>query len=191
MKQDDYGTIDTQFERQVEIIRNLVDSYMKIIYKTTRDFLPKIIMHLVVNSIRDFFKNELLAHIYSLEDLSGLMDEAPEEMQKREENLRIYNSTKEALKIISEVARGDTPAFTKAPQSNNVKNVNSYRLAPTPFTAANNRYNAFNELAATTSSSYTDDLLSLDFSRLNAPFKQTPPMIPKRPSSTVSFMNNS
>lgn len=42
---------DPQLERQVETIRNLVDSYMSIIYKTVRDLMPKTIMHLMINSV--------------------------------------------------------------------------------------------------------------------------------------------
>lgn len=43
--------MDPQLERQVETIRNLVDSYMKIINKTQRDLVPKVIMHLIVNDV--------------------------------------------------------------------------------------------------------------------------------------------
>lgn len=42
---------DPQLERQVETIRNLVDSYMTIIYKTVKDLMPKTIMHLMINSV--------------------------------------------------------------------------------------------------------------------------------------------
>ena len=41
---------------------------MKIINKTTRDFVPKIIMHLIINNVREFVKHEIIAHIYSLGD---------------------------------------------------------------------------------------------------------------------------
>ena len=52
----------------METIRNLVDSYIKIIHKTTRDLVPKIIMHIMINDIREFVKNEIIAHIYSSGD---------------------------------------------------------------------------------------------------------------------------
>ena len=48
---DDMGSMDPQLERQVETIRNLVDSYMKIIYKTQRDLVPKIVMHMIINQV--------------------------------------------------------------------------------------------------------------------------------------------
>lgn len=37
---------------QLEIVRNLVDSYLSIIHRTVRDLIPKTIMHLMVNNVR-------------------------------------------------------------------------------------------------------------------------------------------
>lgn len=51
-------SIDPQLERQVETIRNLVDSYMRIITKTIKDLVPKAVMHLIVNQVRDFKRIE-------------------------------------------------------------------------------------------------------------------------------------
>lgn len=55
-------------ERQVETIRNLVDSYMRIVTKTTRDMVPKAIMMLVINNVKEFINGELLAHLYASGD---------------------------------------------------------------------------------------------------------------------------
>lgn len=44
-------SMDPQLERQVETIRNLVDSYMSIINKCIRDLIPKTIMHLMINNV--------------------------------------------------------------------------------------------------------------------------------------------
>jgi len=122
-RKDDFGSMDPQLERQVETIRNLVDSYMRIINKTTRDLVPKIIMHLIINNIREFVKNEIIAHIYSSGDQNSLMEESMEETMRREETLRIYNSTKEALRIIGDVARdtlsdtGSTASYASSASS--------------------------------------------------------------------------
>lgn len=62
------SSIDPQLERQVETIRNLVDSYMKIVTKTTRDLVPKTIMMLIINNAKDFINGELLAHLYASGD---------------------------------------------------------------------------------------------------------------------------
>lgn len=61
-------SMDPQLERQVETIRNLVDSYMKIVTKTTRDLVPKIVMNLMINNTKQFIMGELLAHLYASGD---------------------------------------------------------------------------------------------------------------------------
>ncbi|ESO04100.1 hypothetical protein HELRODRAFT_79668 [Helobdella robusta] len=100
---DDVGSMDPQLERQVETIRNLVDSYLRIVHKTQRDMVPKTIMHMIVNQMKDFVHTELLAHLYSSRDQNSLMEESAEEAQRREEILRMYHATKEALNIIGDV----------------------------------------------------------------------------------------
>lgn len=45
--------MDPQLERKVETIRNLVDSYMAIVNKCIRDLMPKTIMHLMINNVKD------------------------------------------------------------------------------------------------------------------------------------------
>ena len=50
---DSYGRGgDPQLERQVATIRNLVESYMNIVVKTTKDLVPKIIVHMIVNDLK-------------------------------------------------------------------------------------------------------------------------------------------
>lgn len=95
---------DPQLERQVETIRNLVDSYMSIIYKTIRDLMPKTVMHLIINSVKEFISSELLAQLYALGEGSALMDESPEQVQHREEVLRKHSALKEALSVIGEIS---------------------------------------------------------------------------------------
>ncbi|XP_037269801.1 dynamin-1 shibire isoform X2 [Rhipicephalus microplus] len=98
------SSMDPQLERQVETIRNLVDSYMRIITKTFRDLVPKIIMHLTINNTKEFIYSELLAALYASGDQTQLMEESPEEAQKRDEMLRMYHACKEALRIIGDVS---------------------------------------------------------------------------------------
>ncbi|GAB6023415.1 hypothetical protein CHUAL_008201 [Chamberlinius hualienensis] len=97
-------SMDPQLERQVETIRNLVDSYMKIITKTIRDLVPKTIMHLMINNGKEFINGELLACLYQAGDQNTMMEESPEEAAKRDEMLRMYHACKEALQIISDVS---------------------------------------------------------------------------------------
>jgi len=98
------GSVDPQLERQVETIRNLVDSYMKIVTKTCRDLVPKIIMALMINDAKLFINGELLANLYATGDTQNMMEESADEALKREEMLRMYHACKEALKVISEIS---------------------------------------------------------------------------------------
>nr|XP_046246560.1 dynamin 3a isoform X2 [Scatophagus argus] len=95
---------DPHLERQVETIRNLVDSYMNIIYKTIKDLMPKTVMHLMINSVKEFISSELLAQLYALGECSALMDESPEQRQHREEVLRKHAALKEALAVIGKIS---------------------------------------------------------------------------------------
>ncbi|XP_058058334.1 dynamin isoform X4 [Anopheles bellator] len=98
------GSLDPQLERQVETIRNLVESYMRIVTKTTRDMVPKAIMMLIINNTKDFINGELLAHLYASGDQASMMEESADEAQKREEMMRMYHACKEALRIIGDVS---------------------------------------------------------------------------------------
>ncbi|XP_068174539.1 dynamin 3a isoform X2 [Antennarius striatus] len=95
---------DPQLERQVETIRSLVDSYMCIIYKTVKDSMPKTIMHLMIKSVKEFIKSELLAQLYALGESSALMDESPEHRQHREEVFRKHAALTDALAVIGTIS---------------------------------------------------------------------------------------
>lgn len=60
---------DPALERQIETLRSLVDSYMRIVTKTLKDIVPKAIMHLIVNHLCGFIREDLLAQLYQVEDL--------------------------------------------------------------------------------------------------------------------------
>ncbi|XP_006791381.1 dynamin-3 isoform X5 [Neolamprologus brichardi] len=100
----DTFSMDPQLERQVETIRNLVDSYIGIINKSIRDLVPKTIMHLMINSAKDFIHSELLAYLYSSGDQNSLMEESADQAQRRDEMLRMYHALKEALVIIGDIS---------------------------------------------------------------------------------------
>nr|XP_046263343.1 dynamin-2-like isoform X4 [Scatophagus argus] len=104
MNPGDTVSMDPQLERQVETIRNLVDSYISIVNKSIRDLMPKTIMHLMINSAKDFIHSELLAYLYSAGDQGSLMEESAEQAQRRDEMLRMYHALKEALVLIGDIS---------------------------------------------------------------------------------------
>eukprot|EP01137_Pigoraptor_chileana_P026402 Opistho-2@7602 len=101
---DEDSSLDPALERQVETIRNLVDSYMSIVNKTVQDMVPKAVMHLLVARVKDYCKSEIIAGLYrSGGDAAKLMEESPEAADRRKNVLRMYNMASEALKIMSEI----------------------------------------------------------------------------------------
>ncbi|BFZ20783.1 hypothetical protein BsWGS_23821 [Bradybaena similaris] len=112
---DDYASMDPQLERQVETIRNLVDSYLKIVHKTQRDLVPKTIMYLIISNLKLYIKDDLLPSLYSAGDQNSMMEESAEESQRREEILRMYHATKDALQIIGEVSTSTVTTPTPPP----------------------------------------------------------------------------
>ncbi|KAG1955754.1 dynamin-2 isoform X2 [Pimephales promelas] len=108
-------SMDPQLERQVETIRNLVDSYIGIVNKSIRDLMPKAIMHLMINSAKDFIHSELLAYLYSSGDQNSLMEESADQAQRRDEMLRMYHALKEALLIIGDISTSTISAPVPPP----------------------------------------------------------------------------
>nr|CAG4648510.1 EOG090X01UE [Polyphemus pediculus] len=126
------ASMDPQLERQVETIRNLVDSYMKIVTKTTRDLVPKTIMNLMINNTKDFIMSELLANLYATGDTNSMMEESQEEAVKREEMLRMYHACKEALRIIGDVsiATVSTPVPPPIKEKDDWLSMGGQRVSP-------------------------------------------------------------
>uniref|UniRef100_A0A3P9A268 dynamin GTPase n=1 Tax=Esox lucius TaxID=8010 RepID=A0A3P9A268_ESOLU len=119
------NSMDPQLERQVETIRNLVDSYMAIVNKTIRDLMPKTIMYLMINNTKEFINAELLANLYHSGDQNSLMEESQEQAHHRDEMLRMYHALKEALSIIGDIST--TTVTTAMPPP-----VDDSWLSPTP-----------------------------------------------------------
>ncbi|XP_034448085.1 dynamin-3 isoform X4 [Hippoglossus hippoglossus] len=124
----DTFSMDPQLERQVETIRNLVDSYIGIINKSIRDLVPKTIMHLMINSAKDFIHSELLAYLYSSGDQNSLMEESADQAQRRDEMLRMYHALREALQIIGDIST--TTISTPVPPP--VNDTRMQEASPTP-----------------------------------------------------------
>ena len=129
-------SLDPQLERQVDIIQNIVTSYMKIVKKTCQDMVPKTLMLILINSTKSFISGELLAQLYATGNTQEMMEESADEVVRREEMLRLYYACKEAIKII-----GDVSAATGAQSITNTDPFNSssslFGRSQSPF-ATNN-----------------------------------------------------
>ncbi|XP_064649938.1 dynamin-1-like isoform X3 [Lineus longissimus] len=123
---------DPIHERAIYTIRNLVESYMKIVNKTMLDFVPKTLMCLIVNDVKEFISAEMLAHLYSSGDQASMMEESAEEATKREEMLKMYHATKDALSIISDVSTSTTSVPVPPPVNDEWLNVGGGRANGPP-----------------------------------------------------------
>uniref|UniRef100_A0A4W6FL60 Interferon-induced GTP-binding protein Mx n=1 Tax=Lates calcarifer TaxID=8187 RepID=A0A4W6FL60_LATCA len=85
-------SLDPQLERQVEIVRNLVDSYLSIIHRTVRDLIPKTIIHVT----------SLLLRQRSSSMLTCSLSCTP--AQHRDEMLRMYHALRTGLSIIGDIS---------------------------------------------------------------------------------------
>lgn len=88
----------------METIRALVDSYTSIVSKTVRDTVPKTIMFMMVNRMKEYIHMDLLPMIYSAGDQNEMMEESKEAAMRREEMIKMYHTCKDALDIIADVS---------------------------------------------------------------------------------------
>ncbi|XP_044012237.1 dynamin-1-like [Aphidius gifuensis] len=91
-------------DREVDTFKILVDSYMMIVTKTVKDLVPKTVMCLIIEKIKKFIDMDLLSQLFAKEDIFTLMELCEGEKNKRDDLLRMYNATKDALKILREVS---------------------------------------------------------------------------------------
>ena len=71
--------------------------------KNIRDMVPKTIMFMMVNKLKEYMTGDLLPMIYSAGDQNSLMEESQEAARRRDEMVRMYHTCKEALDLISDV----------------------------------------------------------------------------------------
>lgn len=134
---DEIGSTDPVLERQVETIRNLVDSYLKIVHKTQRDLVPKTIMHIIVNEVASYVETDLVAHLFSSGDQGALMEESADESGRREKLIQMYHATKDALDIMSELITTTTstpvpPPIINDQEDNSLPSPSIYRRGNAP-----------------------------------------------------------
>lgn len=179
------GSVDPQLERQVETIRNLVDSYMKIVTKTCRDLVPKTIMYLMINDAKGFINSELLAQLYATGDTNSMMEESADEALKREEMLRMYHACKEALKIIGDVSTATVHTAAPPPvKSDWMASIPSSYSAPPATSPGVSRKPSYNAPTSYNSNSSAFPAPPAA-ARLPPPTPRVAPSVPGRPGGVA------
>ncbi|OAF69881.1 Interferon-induced GTP-binding protein Mx1 [Intoshia linei] len=104
-KQNDCkDTKDVQLMKQIFIIKRYVSSYMKITLKTQLDLVPKMVIFYYINYLKSFLSCDLMAYLFSRMNTNNLLEESENERINREETIKFFEATKEALAIINQVS---------------------------------------------------------------------------------------
>ncbi|CAF3577535.1 unnamed protein product [Rotaria sp. Silwood1] len=124
---------DPHMERQVETINILVASYMRIVAKMTRDFIPKTIVCNIVQELRKYISRELLVSLYAIPNAKSLLEESAEERQRRQGKIAEFEAVKNALNIIEnfhinarKLSTGMIPTSTGTTTSSNITMNNQF-----------------------------------------------------------------
>ncbi|RWS25832.1 dynamin-like protein [Leptotrombidium deliense] len=102
LKKHDNCNGGAALKSQIEVIRILVDSYLKIIKKNMQDFIPKLVMYGVINNTREFLSTDL--HVALLKyDEKELLKVDPETEKLCKELTEKYDFCNQALTMIRNI----------------------------------------------------------------------------------------
>ncbi|CAI5448042.1 unnamed protein product [Caenorhabditis angaria] len=90
-------------QRDVAIIERLIRNYFMIVRKNIQDSVPKAIMALLVNFVRDNLQSELVRQLYKPDEMDDLLAETEDMAQRRRDTLETMKALQQASVIISEV----------------------------------------------------------------------------------------
>lgn len=102
MNQTDIPPTDRE-RVEMELIKSLVESYFVIIRKNFIDLVPKTIMYMLVNHVRDTMQNELVSELYRDAEMGQLLQEAEDIAVRRQTCTEMKDLLGKALEIVNEV----------------------------------------------------------------------------------------
>ncbi|KAL7722548.1 dynamin [Entamoeba marina] len=91
---------DTREQREIKMMRSLTKEYLEIIRKSVADFIPKSIMHFMVNQTSKDIQNDLIKVLYKQEKIEKLMSESQAVVTKREMLKKNYEALKKAYDLL-------------------------------------------------------------------------------------------
>ncbi|RWS22855.1 dynamin-like protein, partial [Leptotrombidium deliense] len=102
-KTEVYREDSAEFKNQVELIRILVDSYLTIMKKNMQDYIPKLLMHDLINHTCKFLSTDLHEPLLACDD-DELLKIDPEVEKMRDELAKKHDCCEEALKVIRQIS---------------------------------------------------------------------------------------
>ncbi|XP_031633953.1 dynamin-like [Contarinia nasturtii] len=105
-KKEEREQVDPTLNGEVEVIYEKIDSYMRIVKKTTRDMVPKATTLYVIKELQEYINNTLLIELLALptDVNTKLFALSSVEAEKHKEKEKTYEACKEALEIIRDVS---------------------------------------------------------------------------------------
>ncbi|KAK6200471.1 Dynamin central region-domain-containing protein [Scheffersomyces amazonensis] len=100
---DAINELSEREQLECELIRRLIVSYFGIVREMIQDQIPKSIMCLLVNYIKQHIQNRLVVKLYNESLFNELLQEDENIQAEREKCIELLNTYREASRIISEV----------------------------------------------------------------------------------------
>lgn len=101
--EDSLSELNEREQLECELIRRLIISYFSIVREMIQDQVPKLIMCLLVNHIKQNIQNRLVIKLYNENLFDELLQEDETIQSEREKCIDLLNTYREASKIISDV----------------------------------------------------------------------------------------
>ncbi|KAJ1883523.1 Dynamin- GTPase protein [Coemansia sp. RSA 1722] len=98
----DLTTAEQRDEMETTLIRSLISSYFSIVRKSIQDFVPKAVMHLLVNEVCQNMQNRLVEELYKEPLITELLQEDPALVAERDQCAAMLDVYKRAFAIINE-----------------------------------------------------------------------------------------
>ncbi|XP_071495729.1 LOW QUALITY PROTEIN: dynamin-1-like protein [Diadema antillarum] len=95
--------LSTREQRDVDVIKRLIQSYFLIVRKNIQDSVPKAIMHFLVNHVRDNLQSELVGQLYRQTEIDTLLNESEHMAQRRKDAQEMLQALQKASQIIGEI----------------------------------------------------------------------------------------
>eukprot|EP01134_Creolimax_fragrantissima_P002477 CFRG2477T1 len=104
---DEFESLSTRDRIETELIQSLIHSYFDVVRRNIQDSVPKAIMHLLVNYVKDKLQSHLVSQLYRRENFEMLLSESVEVTTKRKETAEMIQALKRANTALNQVR--DTP----------------------------------------------------------------------------------
>ncbi|XP_047004561.1 dynamin-1-like protein [Schistocerca americana] len=101
------GKLSEKERKDCDLLEHLIIEYFCIVRKTIQDSVPKAVMHFLVNYVKDSLLSELVANLYTSNQVDDLLSEPGHIAQRRKDAQDMLESLQNASNIINEIRESD------------------------------------------------------------------------------------